>query len=56
MYIKPRLRDFGQPLLLAAHASDWGDSSNRRRSRGGQTEHHMVMLFVGVGGVVLMLG
>jgi hypothetical protein len=45
------MRAFGQSLRMAAHASDWGDSLNRR-CRGGK-RNTMVMMFVG--GVVLML-
>ena len=51
IYIKPRLSTLGQPLRIAAHASDWGDSLNRHH-RGGK-RNTMVMMFVG--GVVLML-
>jgi len=47
---KPRLTVLGQPLRMADHASDWGDSLNRR-CRGGKRVT-MVMMFVV--GVVLM--
>jgi hypothetical protein len=40
-----------QPLRMAAHALDWGDSSNQRRRGGKQLT--MVMIFVG--GVVSVL-
>jgi hypothetical protein len=35
-----------QPQQMAAHMSDWGDSSNQRR-RGGK--RHTLMMFVGGG-------
>ena len=50
IYIKPSITALGQPLRMAAHALDWGDSLNRRR-RGGK-RNTMVMMFVG--GVVLL--
>ena len=45
------LSALGQPLRMATHATDWGDSLNRRQ-RGGK-RNTMVMMFVGE--VVLML-
>jgi len=48
---KPCLSALGQPLWMAAHASGWGESLNRRH-RGGK-RNTMVMMFVGR--VVLML-
>ena len=50
IYIKPRLTALGQPLGMAAHASDWEDSLNWCRSGG--KRNTMVIMFVG--GVVLM--
>ena len=50
IYIKLRLYALGQPLRMAFHALDWGDSLNRC-CRGGK-QNTMVMMFVG--GVVLM--
>jgi hypothetical protein len=41
----------GQPLWMATHPSDWGDSLNQRR-RGGKW-NTMVMMFVG--GVLLIV-
>jgi len=38
IYIKPRLSVLGQPLQMASHALDWGDSLNQHH-RGGQTKH-----------------
>ena len=49
--MKPSLSALGQPLWMAAHTSDWGNSLNQRR-RGGK-RNTMAMMFVG--GVVLML-
>ncbi len=49
--IKPHNSTLGQPLRMAAHALDWGDSLNQCR-RGGK-RLTMVMMFVG--GVVLVL-
>ena len=51
IYIKRRLRALGQPLRMAAHTSDWGNSMNRHH-RGGK-RNTMVVMFGG--GVVLML-
>ena len=48
--MKPSLSALGQPLRMAAHASDWGDPSNYCH-RGGKRVT-MVMMFAG--GVVLM--
>ena len=50
LHIKPRLSALGQPLRMAAHALDWGDSLNRCH-RGGK-RNTMVMMFVA--GVVLI--
>jgi hypothetical protein len=50
--LKSSVSALGQPLRMAAHASDWGNSLNQR-CRGGEW-NTMVMMFVG--GVVLMLG
>ena len=30
-FLYPRLRALGQPMRMAAHTSDWGNSLNRRR-------------------------
>jgi hypothetical protein len=49
-FIKPSVTALGQPLRMAAHTSDWGDSLNRCR-RGGK-RNTMVMMFGG--GVVLL--
>ena len=49
--IKPHNSTLGQPLQMAAHALDWGNSLNQCR-RGGK-RLTMVMMFVG--GVVLVL-
>jgi hypothetical protein len=49
---KNSITALGQPLQMAAHASDWGNSLNQCR-RGGKRVT-MVMMFVG--GVVLMFG
>jgi len=51
IYIKSHLTALGQPLRMASHVSDWGDSLNRRR-RGGK-RNTMVMMFVA--GVVFVL-
>ena len=42
---KPSLRNLGQPLWIAAHASDRGDPLIPRCRRG--KSHTMVMMFVG---------
>jgi hypothetical protein len=44
-YTKPNVSAFGQPLWMAAHALDWGDSLNPCR-RGGK-RLTMVVMFVG---------
>jgi hypothetical protein len=44
IYIKPRLTALSQPLWMAAHTSDWGDSLNQGR-RGGKL-NTMMMMFV----------
>jgi hypothetical protein len=49
--MKPRDSALGQPLWMAAHTLDWGDSFNWRH-RGGKRVT-MVMMFVG--GVVSVL-
>jgi hypothetical protein len=46
IYIKLRLTALGQPLRMAAHASDWGDSLNQCCREG--KRNTMVMMFVGV--------
>ena len=51
IYIKLRISALGQPLWVASHVSDWGDSLNRRH-RGGKL-NTMVMMFVG-GGVLML--
>jgi len=50
IYIKPHPTALGQPLRMGAHASDWEDSLNWRRS-GGKWNTMVIML---VGGVMLM--
>jgi hypothetical protein len=47
IYIKPRDSVLGQPLQMGAHASNWGDSLNQRRSVG--EWNTMVMMCVGWG-------
>ena len=44
-YTKPNVSPLGQPLWMAAHALDWGDSLNPRRRGGKQLT--MVVMFVG---------
>jgi hypothetical protein len=43
--IKPNISALGQPLRMAAHAPDWGNSLNPRRKRGKRLT--MVVMFVG---------
>jgi len=50
IYIIPSIVALSQPLRMATHVSDWGDSLNQF-CRGGK-RNTMVMMFVG--GVVLM--
>ena len=51
IYMEPHDSALGQPLRMAAHALDWGDSLNRHR-RGGKRST-MVMMFVGGSCVVV---
>jgi hypothetical protein len=44
-YTKPNVRALGQPLWIAAHALDWGNSLNPRLRRGKRLT--MVVMFVG---------
>ncbi len=44
-YTKPNLSALGQPLWMAAHALDWGNSLNPRHTRGKWLT--MVVMFVG---------
>jgi hypothetical protein len=51
--IKPHNSTLGQPLRMAAHALDWGDSLNQRRWGGKRLT--TVMMFVVCGEVVSVL-
>jgi hypothetical protein len=42
-YTKPKVSTLGQPLWMAAHALDWGDSLNPHH-RGGKQLTMVVML------------
>jgi hypothetical protein len=44
-YTKPNVSALGQPLRMAAHALDWGNSLNPHRRRGKRLT--MVGMFVG---------
>jgi hypothetical protein len=44
IHIKPSVTALGQPLWMAAHASDWGNSLNSSRRRGKRLT--MVVMFV----------
>jgi len=44
----------GQPLRMAEHASDWGDSLNRRR-RGGKRVTMVILFMEGVVLISLVL-
>ncbi len=44
-YTKPNVSALGQPLRMAAHASDWGNTLNPRCRRGKRLT--MVVMFVG---------
>ena len=50
IYIKHRLRALAQPLRMAAHASDWGGSLNRRC----REDKRNITAMIFVGGFVLM--